>query len=142
MHKKPRELNRSSQSIPIPKRHNSLVLKVKKMRQHQNLIKAYLMYYINRSILIEISILNTSEWNGKKYSVITYLCKFLILFSSRKQELLKYFSIFFLSSFFLLPTLVKCCQYVIYTYIQVLLIIFLIISDYFFLFFFIFSDFF
>ena len=65
------------------------------------------------------------------------------VFSSRKQELLKYFSIFFLpSSFFLLPTLIKYCQYVIYTYIQVLLIIFLIISDYFFRFFSIFFDFF
>ena len=46
---------------------------------------------------------------------------------------------YLLSSFFLLPTLIKYCQYVIYTHIQVLLIIFLIISDYFFS---IFSDFF
>ena len=67
------------------------------------------------------------------------------LFSSRKQELLKYFSIFYLlssSSFFLLPTLIKYCQYVIYTYIQVLLIIFLIISVYFFSIFFDFFRFF
>ena len=64
----------------------------------------------------------------------------LEIFSSRKQELLKYFSIFFV--FLLLPTLIKYCQYVIYTYIQVLLIIFLIISDYFFSIFFDFFRFF
>ena len=59
------------------------------------------------------------------------------LFSSRKQELIKYSSIFFL-----LPTLIKYCRYVIYTNIQVLLIIVLIIFFYFSKFFLIFSDFF
>ena len=48
-------------------------------------------------------------------NVHMFTCIFII-FSSRKQEFLKYFSIFFylLSSFFLLPTLIKYCQYVIY----------------------------
>ena len=50
----------------------------------------------------------------------------LLFFSSRKQELLKYFSIFF----FLLPTFIKYCQYVIYT------IIINYFSDYFRFFFF------
>ena len=50
-----------------------------------------------------------------------------VVFSSRKQELLKYFSIFYLllsssSSFFLLPTLIKYCQYVMYTYINAILL--------------------
>ena len=53
----------------------------------------------------------------------------IFIFSSRKQELFKYFSIFF---FFLLPTLIKYCQYVIYTSI----------IDYFWLIFFVFSEFF
>ena len=44
------------------------------------------------------------------------------IFSSRKQELLKYFSIFYLlSSFFLyLPTLIKYCQYVIHSRLKCL----------------------
>ena len=64
----------------------------------------------------------------------------LNVFSSRKQELLKYFSIFFylLSSFFfqLWSNIANM------SYIQVLLIIFLIISDYFFFDFFDFFRFF
>ena len=59
-------------------------------------------------------------------------CEPKIVFSSRKQELLKYFSIFYLLSFFfqLWSNIANM------SYIQVLLIIFLIISDYLFLIFF------
>ena len=63
----------------------------------------------------------------------------VLIFSSRKQELLKYFSIFYLLSIFFFQLWSNIANM---SYIQLLLIIFLIISDSFSWFFSIFSDFF
>ena len=119
------------------------------------------MFVLDSAVIISLGITKPKPFFPKQqpysiwrfrifYGFLNLRCLIKCVFSSRKQELLKYFSIFFFylssSIFYLLPTLIKYCQYVIYTYIQVLLIIFLIISDYFFFDFFrffpIFSDFF
>ena len=75
-------------------------------------------------------LIETKNWPWQPWyiTVRSIFSEMDLVFSSRKQELLKYFSIFYLllssssSSFFLLPTFIKYWHFIIQ--VQVLLIIF------------------